>query len=206
MNEHAEKQTLLSQPNLSLSERVVLVDESAQPIGSAEKFSVHTHATPLHLAFSCYLTNDLGQVLLTRRALSKLTWPGVWTNSFCGHPGPGEALNAAVERRASQELGTKVRDLRQVIPDFRYRAVDASGIVENEICPVYIASIAGDLAPRSDEVAEWEWVDVPALIEAVRLTPFAFSPWMQLQIPLLQETLQAVPARTDSLHDAAVSL
>lgn len=173
-------------------ELVVLLDHGAQPIGSAEKQSVHTDATPLHLAFSCYLMNDLGEVLVTRRALSKRAWPGVWTNSFCGHPAPGEHHEAAVVRRAAQELGVEVRDLRVIIPDFRYRAVDASGVVENEVCPVYIANIASELRPDATEVAEWTWTAVPSLIEAIRLAPFAFSPWMVLQLPLLLEATGSV--------------
>lgn len=166
-------------------EEVVLLDESARPIGSIEKLRVHTSATPLHLAFSCYVFGPDGRVLLTRRALSKPTWPGVWTNSFCGHPAPGERIEDAVVRRARQELGADIDDLQLVLPDFRYRATDASGIVENEVCPVYAATLAGDISPSNDEVAEWAWVDRDALTEAVTGAPFAFSPWMVLQLPAL---------------------
>ncbi len=174
-------------------ERVVLLDDGGEPIGTADKETVHTDATPLHLAFSCYLFNDRGEVLVTRRALSKLTWPGVWTNSFCGHPLPGEPVADAVERRARQELGIKVREVRLIDPGFRYRAVDATGVVENEVCPVYRATIASPLAPDAAEVVEWEWVSAGRLAEAVRLTPFAFSPWMVLQVPGLD--LAADPER-----------
>ena len=90
---------------MSVEELVVLVDDSGAPIGSAPKLSVHTTDTPLHFAFSCHVTNADGAVLITRRALSKKTWPGVWTNSFCGHPAPDEAIEAAIHRRALQELG-----------------------------------------------------------------------------------------------------
>lgn len=167
-------------------QRVVLLDERALPIGEADKLLVHTHATALHLAFSCYLFDDAGRVLVTRRALSKATWPGVWTNSFCGHPEPGEAMPAAVERRARQELGAGIQELRLVDPDFRYRAVDPAGIVENEVCPVYTAMISGTLSPRPEEVMEWAWVDCSSLAQAAMLTPFAFSPWMVLQLRAMQ--------------------
>lgn len=166
------------------TELVVLLNESGIPIGSAEKGAVHTNNTPLHLAFSCYLFNDAGEVLVTRRALSKLTWAGVWTNSFCGHPAPGERPEDAVLRRAAHELGATITGARLAVPEFRYRAVDASGIVENEVCPVYAATIRGDVQPNPDEVAEWAWVRMEALIDAVRLTPFAFSPWLAMQIAL----------------------
>ena len=166
----------------SQTELVSLLDNDGTPIGVADKSLVHTTSTPLHLAFSCHLFNSAGEVLVTRRALAKLTWPGVWTNSFCGHPAPGENMDAAVHRRAAAELGATLTDLELVLPDFRYRAVDASGIVENEVCPVYRAVISGPLEPNPAEVAEWQWVSPAALRAAVVATPFAFSPWIVLQL------------------------
>ena len=166
-------------------ELVTLLREDGTELGSAPKNDVHTTCTPLHLAFSCYLVNDRGQLLLTRRALSKRTWPGVWTNSFCGHPAPGEDTEDAIRRRAEQELGTRVAALGVVLPDYRYRAVDASGIVENEICPVFVARIDGVLRPEPAEVAEHAWVDVEDAAQAVRSAPFAFSPWLREQLPLI---------------------
>ena len=128
-----------------------------------------------------------GRVLVTRRALSKLTWPGVWTNSFCGHPAPGESQEDAIACRAAFELGLDVQDIELVLPDFRYRAVDASGIVENEICPVYRATTASDPVPNPAEVAEWEWLEPSALLTAAASAPFAFSPWLVWQLEQLGE-------------------
>lgn len=180
------------------AEQVVLLDESSKPIGFADKTRVHSDSTPLHLAFSCYLFDSGGRVLMTRRALSKPTWPGVWTNSFCGHPQPGESLPAAVERRARQELGVDICDLRLLDPHFRYRATDSNGVIENEICPVYAAVIAGALSPQPDEVLEWAWMDPASLRQAVALTPFVFSPWMVLQMPALERaTNMTTTARSD---------
>lgn len=165
------------------AEFVVLLDEDGRPIGSADKAAVHTTDTPLHLAFSCHLVDDSGRVLLSRRALSKLTWPGTWTNSFCGHPGPGEDPLDAIVRRAEQELGTVVDSIEPAIPDFRYRAVDDSGVVENEICPVFTARIRADLSPRADEVCAYHWARPEDVRVAVEATPFAFSPWLVAQVP-----------------------
>ncbi len=168
-----------------MAEQVVLVDEGGTPCGTADKVLVHSAQTPLHLAFSCHVYNADGLVLVTRRALTKLTWPGVWTNSFCGHPLPGESFDDSIARRASFELGITVDSIELVLPDFRYRAVDASGIVENEICPVFRVSTTDAVAPNSDEVSEFAWLAPAALRVAVEAAPFAFSPWLGWQLEQL---------------------
>ena len=170
---------------MAVHEEVVLLNEAGVAIGTADKVAVHTTDTALHLAFSCHVYNALGEVLVTRRALGKLTWPGVWTNSFCGHPAPGESFEDAIGRRALTELGITVTDLQVVLPDFRYRAVDASGIVENEICPVYRATTAADPVANPAEVAEWAWLEPDALLTAAASAPFAFSPWLVWQLEQL---------------------
>ena len=174
-----------------LAEQVVLLDASRNPIGTADKATVHTESTPLHLAFSSYILNESGEVLITRRALSKRTWPGVWTNTACGHPAPGESFAQAISRRAHQELGMDVADICEVLADFQYRAVDASGVVENEFCPVYLARATSEPEPAPSEVAELAWVAPEQLIAGVDATPFAFSPWMveQLTDPALRQAL-----------------
>ena len=171
---------------MTLPEQVVLLDDAGQPIGVADKLLVHTQTTPLHLAFSCHVYNPDGHVLVTRRALSKLTWPGVWTNSFCGHPAPGESLEAAMVRRASTELGITVDDFELILPDFRSRAVDASGIVENEVCPVYRAVTNDVVRPNPDEVTEFAWVEPTSLHDAAIAAPYAFSPWLGWQLEQLR--------------------
>jgi len=163
-------------------ELVVLLDDAGSPVGAAPKAEVHSSATSLHLAFSCYVFNSAGEVLLTRRALGKKTWAGVWTNSFCGHPMPAEPMAAAVARRGQMELGLGLGDLSLALPDFRYRATDASGIVENEVCPVYLATAAAEPQPNPDEVCEHRWVSPSRVSTAVAAVPWMFSPWMVLQV------------------------
>lgn len=165
-------------------ELVRLLDENGTEIGTADKSHVHGSNTPLHLAFSCHVLDGEGHTLLTRRALTKLTWPGVWTNSFCGHPTPGESFEQAIVRRAAQELNLRVTAIQPALPDFRYRAVDASGVVENEICPVFTAVVVDDgvISPNPHEVSEWEWAPIVDVEEAVMAAPFAFSPWLVRQI------------------------
>ncbi|KGM08476.1 isopentenyl-diphosphate Delta-isomerase [Cellulomonas bogoriensis] len=164
-------------------ETVVLLDEGGNPVGTADKATVHDHDTPLHLAFSCHIVDDHGRVLMTRRALGKRTWPGVWTNSVCGHPAPGESFEAAVRRRSREELGMDVTDVQVVLPDFRYRAVDASGVVENEICPVFTARTSDQPRPHPDEVMDVAWVDPEDLHRAVTAAPWALSPWLVQHAP-----------------------
>lgn len=176
--------------DFALADPVILVDDDGREIGTADRMTIHTAETPLHRAFSSYLFNARGEVLITRRALSKKTWPGVWTNSCCGHPKPGESDEEAVRRRISEELGLRVGPVMPLLPDFRYRAQDASGIVENEVCPVYGAFVIDEI-PDVDpgEVAEWAWVPWDALVAAVSATPHVYSPWAALQVCQLPAVL-----------------
>ncbi|GAA3661583.1 isopentenyl-diphosphate Delta-isomerase [Microbacterium marinilacus] len=162
-------------------ERVILLDEQGEPCGAAPKNTVHHADTPLHLAFSCHVTDDSGRVLMTRRSLAKRAWPGTWTNAFCGHPQPFEPVPDAVARRADDELGLALADLRLVLPDFRYRAVDASGVVENEVCPVYTARAVGEPVLDPEEAMDARWVEPAELAAALQAAPWAFSPWLVLQ-------------------------
>lgn len=169
-------------PAAGTPDEVQLLDDAGRPAGTAPRTEVHTTDTPLHLAFSCYLSRSDGALLLTRRALTKRTWPGVWTNSFCGHPRPGEPVVDAVRRYADHELGVQVDELACVLPEFRYRATDASGVVENEVCPVFVATTREEPTPNADEVVEHAWVTPAAARELVRAAPFAVSPWMVRQV------------------------
>lgn len=142
-----------------MEEFIVFVDEQGKPTGkTGPKLASHTADTKLHLAFSCYIFNDKGQLLVTRRALTKKVWPGVWTNSVCGHPLPGESLTAAIRRRAQFELGMKVIKMTTILPTYRYKTPPFNGIIENEFCPVFAAVATSKPAPNPDEVADYVWV------------------------------------------------
>lgn len=162
-------------------EHVILLDAQDIPSGTLEKYAAHTAHTPLHLAFSSWLFNTDGRFLVTRRSLLKKAWPGVWTNSVCGHPQQGESTEEAIVRRCRFELGAQISRLTPVYPDFRYRAADPNGIVENEVCPVYAAQVVGDMAENSDEVMEYQWCDLESILASIDATPWAFSPWMVMQ-------------------------
>lgn len=179
---------------------VVLVDHTGDPIGVQDKAEVHGLSTPRHLAFSCHVVDERGRLLVTRRALEKRTWPGVWTNSFCGHPAPGETLNDAVRRRAAFELGLSVDHITCAIPEFAYVARDASGIEENEYCPVFIARATSSLTPNPAEVAQTQWTTAAELTSAIDSAPWAFSPWMVEHFPELAPHL-AEPIAEAGLND-----
>lgn len=170
-------------------ELVVLLDETGAPCGTARKADVHTASTPLHLAFSCWLFDADGRTLLTRRAATKKTWPGIWTNSFCGHPAPGEPMTDAVLRRGRQELGAVVARPVLALPDFRYRAVMGDGTVENEICPVFTSSLIGELRLDPDEVDDTRWMTLPELSSEVAGSTGVYSPWLREQLPQLEGRL-----------------
>ncbi|HET6967827.1 MAG TPA: isopentenyl-diphosphate Delta-isomerase [Ornithinibacter sp.] len=164
---------------------VVLLDGAGSPIGEAPKSSIHHDDTPLHLAFSCYVIDPAGRLLVTTRAASKPSFPGVVTNTVCGHPRPGEDLAEAVRRRARSELGVDVRGLRLVLPDFRYRA-QMNGLVEHELCPVFVGFAADDsLAPDPAEVDAAEWVPWQQFSAEVLENRRTVSPWCAEQVPLL---------------------
>jgi isopentenyl-diphosphate Delta-isomerase len=162
---------------------VVLLDDQHRPVGQLPKSQVHHGDTPLHLAFSSYVFDRDGRLLLTRRAPSKRAWPGVWTNSCCGHPLPGETLPAALVRRLADELGLRLLRAEPLLPDFRYRAVAPDGIVENEFCPVFAARVTGEPTPDPAEVLEFRWETWADVVDLVRVAPWAISPWAAVQIP-----------------------
>jgi isopentenyl-diphosphate Delta-isomerase len=167
-------------------EQVVLLDDDGCPIGVADKATVHGARTPRHLAFSCYAFDRAGRLLVTRRARGKRTFPGVVTNTCCGHPAPGEPVEEAVHRRLAHELGLAAADLRLVLPDFAYRA-SAGGIEENELCPVYVCTVVGEPRPHPDEVDAVEWWSWADFVAAARAEGGELSPWARLQVPLLDE-------------------
>ena len=184
---------------MSAKELIVLVNESGQPIGSAEKLPSHHEATPLHLAFSCYVFNKAGQFLVTQRALSKKVWPGVWTNSVCGHPAPGEGLEAAIDRRLDYELGMTAEGIEVVLPTYRYTTPPYNGIIENEFCPVHIALATSEPNPNPNEIEDYKWVSWEEFVaEAESDTADKHSWWCKDQLkqlknhPLIQKYSQPV--------------
>ena len=173
---------------MSRVESVVLLDHDGVASGSADKTTVHHGDTPLHLAFSCYIFDADRRLLLTQRALSKLTFPGLWTNSVCGHPLPGESIDGAVVRRAADELGITLTAPRLIMPSFQYRA-EMNGVVENEMCPVLMAVVDADDAftPDPSEVEATRWLPWQEAARTILTGELAVSPWCRSQVSALHE-------------------
>jgi isopentenyl-diphosphate delta-isomerase len=168
-------------------ELIVLVDNGGRTIGVAGKRASHHADTPLHLAFSCYVFDDEGVFLATRRALPKQVWPGVWSNSVCGHPRPGESMIDAIHRRLDEELRMTARDVRVVLPHHRYRAPPYRGIVEHEFCPVYVARATSQPAPNPLEVGACAWIEWNAFVRAAETdTTDTYSWWCKNQLRYLK--------------------
>ncbi|MFC1653909.1 isopentenyl-diphosphate Delta-isomerase [Patescibacteria group bacterium] len=175
--------------NNSTEEVVILVDENDNEIDKELKSKVHHKNTPLHRAFSLFLFNDDGKILATQRGEDKKTWPNVWSNSICGHPGLGESREDAVKRRMGEELGCGVKNLTKV-SDYRYR-FERDGVVENEICPVFYGEIDGDLAPNPKEIQAWGWFEWGDFLDELRLDDEnKWSEWSKEEVILVDEFLK----------------
>jgi isopentenyl-diphosphate delta-isomerase len=156
---------------------VVLVDDQNKQIGIQDKISVHTANTLLHRGFSLFLFNSKQELLMTKRAATKKTFPDIWTNTVCGHPGPNEDIKEAAKRRLKQELGITVFDMEIIDPNYRYRFIDRNGIMENEICPILITTSNAYPQPNPEETDDWKWMPWVSFLEEVKNFPDKYSPW-----------------------------
>jgi isopentenyl-diphosphate delta-isomerase len=168
----------------SFDEMVVLIDDDGNHLGTASKYLIHDAQTPLHKAFSVFLFNEKGELLLQQRAFSKKTWPGVWSNSCCGHQMLHESVENAVRRRLSDELRITRAELHLILPDYRYRA-EKDGVVENEICPVFVGFTEQLPRPNRKEVADIRWIPWEETGTVIS-TANGFSPWAVEELALLK--------------------
>ncbi len=172
------------------SDKIVFVDDAGRPTGeTGPKLASHTANTKRHLAFSCYiLRRSDNAFLMTQRALAKKVWPGVWTNSVCGHPAPGEAIEDAIRRRAAFEFGMHdVQDIRVVLPSYIYTTPPYNGIIENEFCPVYVAYTDSEPQPNPDEVEAFRWLSWAEYAQLLHNQPDDMSYWAKDQYKQLRQ-------------------
>jgi isopentenyl-diphosphate delta-isomerase len=174
----------MSAQTATATAHVVLLDDHGHAVGARPESAVHDAATPLHLGVSAFLVDQDDLVLLTRRAYRRATFPGAWS-SVGGHPAPGESVEDAVRRRALREAGLRADDIRVVLPAHRVRA-SRNGVLENEICPVVVASVRHQVVTgHPDELDDADWVPWHELAERVASDPSTVTPWCREQVALL---------------------
>jgi isopentenyl-diphosphate delta-isomerase len=162
-----------------MSERVILVDEQDRELGVGEKLQTHRDGA-LHRAFSVFVFDSAGRLLLQKRAREKYHSGGLWSNTCCGHPRPGEATQAAARRRLFEEMGFDCEP--RAAFGFLYRAELAGGLVEHEYDHVFLGRFDGVPAPDAGEVEDWRWLTLGELRAELASRPEAYSYWLRVAL------------------------
>jgi len=153
---------------------VIVVNTDDEELGHEEKMQAH-RAPVLHRAFSVFVVDESGSMLLQRRAAGKYHSAGLWSNACCGHPRPGEPVLAAAGRRLQEEMGIECPLLRA--GTVAYSIDVGNGLREDEFNHVLVGLFSGDARPHPDEVSEWTWMAPGALYAAWQAAPQRFTPW-----------------------------
>ena len=180
MQQHQQQQSAPTSDPAEFDE-LILVDERDNPVGYETKLRAHQAGGRLHRAFSVFIFNAAGEMLVQRRAAGKYHFGGLWTNACCSHPRRGESTPGAARARLRQELGFDA-ELREVFT-FVYRATDpASGLTEHEFDYVFVGRFDGEPRPNPDEVDGWAWVTPGELLADVAAHPARYTPWFGLAV------------------------
>lgn len=171
-------------------EQVVLIDDQNNQIGVADKATVHSRFTPLHRGFSVFLFNQNKELLVTQRAKSKKTFPGIWSNTVCGHPAPDEKIEDAAKRRLKVELKLVPTEIKVIDTDYRYHFADQNGIVENEICPILYAKSYAYPYPDPTEVMDWKYLPWNVFMMELQNYPVNYSPWCREEAEIIGQFLK----------------
>lgn len=160
--------------------KIVLVDKEDCVIGLKERYATHKIPVPLHRAISIVIFNkDKSEMLITKRAKTKPTWPYFWTNAVCSHPYPDESYQKAAERRIYEELGFKT-PLKEVFL-FTYEAkMDNKIWGEYELDHTFVGRYEGRISPDPSEVEGYEWVKIINLKKDIKKNPKKYSPWFKI--------------------------
>lgn len=163
--------------------QLILVDEEDRALGTAEKLAAHQQGL-LHRAFSIFIVNGKGELLLQQRAMGKYHSGGLWTNTCCSHPAPGEDTEAAAHRRLQEEMGFDAA-LKPVFV-LRYQAEVGNDLVENEYDHVYAGSYEGEVTTNPEEAMDWKWIGSEKLKQWVAERPEDFTKWFLLALPMFE--------------------
>lgn len=170
-------------------EMLILVDESDRIVGHLQKGACHEGDGVLHRAFSLFVFNPAGELLLQRRSEEKRLWPLYWSNSCCSHPRQGETIDEAVGRRLQQELGL-VCDLR-FLYKFEYVARFDDVGSEHEVCSVYAGVTDDQPQPNPYEIADIRWLAPARLDEEMEAEAGVFTPWFELEWPRVRDSYRS---------------
>jgi len=176
------------------SEELILVDENDEEIGTMSKAESHDGDGVLHRAFSLFLFDDRGRLLLQRRAASKRLWPMYWSNSVCSHPRQGEAISEAVERRAADELGLDKLSA-EFVYKFRYRVRYEDLGSEHELCHVFLGRLSGGIDPNRSEIEAVRFIEPGELTRDLERNAGEYTPWFRMEWRRLSDEFGTVLAR-----------
>jgi len=168
---------------------VILVDENDEQIGTMGKIEVHQKAL-LHRAFSVFVFNDKGEILLHRRANKKYHSGGLWTNTCCSHPKPGEETLWAAENRLQEEMGFNTT-LKKAF-DFIYKAPFDNGLTEYEFDHVFVGTYDGVIVPNAEEVSDYCYKSVEEIKNSLESHPQKYTEWFKIAFPKMEAYLETV--------------
>lgn len=161
-------------------ENVILVDEKDNEVGTEEKIKAHKNGGKLHRAFSVFIFNSKGEFMLQQRAESKYHCGGLWTNTCCSHPRPGEVTEEAAHRKLEQEMGfdTELKELFSFI----YRAEFGNKLTEHELDHVFVGFYESEPKPNPEEAESWKWIGIKDLQGDIRKNPDKYTPWFKIAL------------------------
>ncbi len=166
-------------------EIIILVDRHDKKIGTEEKMKVHKEGK-LHRAFSIFVFNSKGELLLQKRAKSKYHSGGLWTNTCCSHPRQGESLEEAAHRRLKEEMGFDCR-LKEIF-SFTHKAKFANGLIENEFDHVFLGKFDGKPKSNPKEVEDWKWVSIDKLKKDISREPGKYAVWFKIALKRIKSS------------------
>lgn len=170
-------------------EKLILVDEHDVPVGTMEKMEAHQKAV-LHRAFSVFIFNSKGEMLLQQRALNKYHSGGLWTNACCSHPYEGQETGAAAEKRLQEEMGFSTALTKAF--DFVYKAPFDNGLTEYEFDHVYIGTYESEIVPDTSEVADYCYMSMEEIKNSMLSHPQKYTEWFKIAFPKMESYLAAV--------------
>lgn len=171
-----------------MPDQLILVDSDDKELGYDSKENCHRMKPKLHRAFSVFIFNDKGEMLITKRSENKKTWPLHWSNAVCSHPRKGEECEAAAKRRIKEELGISVP--LKFLFKFEYSAQYDEEWGEHELDWVFIGSYNDSVIPNTDEVEDWKFVDIEELRKDMQINPSRYTPWFMLCIDKVIEHMK----------------